>query len=138
MALNERQILFVDEHIKLHCRSATQAGINAGYSRKSAHAHVHKLLKNAEIQTLIAERKNQLRQRLQEEFIFDALCARETMNRILKDENASDRDKITVARDFLDRAGFKASDKVELSGAIATNPFAGLTTEELRRLAGVP
>ena len=45
------------------------------------------------------------------------------------------KDKIAVAKDFLDRAGFKPKDEVNLSGEL-NNPFAGLTTEELKKLTG--
>ena len=131
--LTAKQQRFIDEYmIDLN---ATQAAIRSGYSKKRAGEIGYQLLRKTTIQALIAEQKKQLRRQLQERFIFGAIEAQKAMYKILKDENASDRDKITVARDFLDWAGFKALDKVEL--AVATNPFAGLTTEELRRLAGI-
>ena len=49
--LNERQKLFCVEYIK--DLNATQAAIRAGYSKKTAGAQSHKLLKNAEIQNSI-------------------------------------------------------------------------------------
>ena len=50
-------------------------------------------------------------------------------------EYAEDRDKINVAKDFLDRAGFKPTDKVEHSGNMEiNNPLKVLTTEELKKL----
>ncbi len=39
-----------------------------------------------------------------------------------------------AAKDIMDRAGFSASAKVEVNGTI-NNPFEGLTTEELVRIA---
>ena len=42
-------------------------------------------------------------------------------------------DKIAVAKDFLDRAGFKPVDEVSVSGNV-NNPFMGLTTEELKKM----
>ncbi len=41
-----------------------------------------------------------------------------------------------VAKDVLDRAGFKPTDKIRHSGEI-NNPFEELTTDELRRIAGI-
>lgn len=38
-----------------------------------------------------------------------------------------------AAKDIMDRAGFKAPEKVEVSGEI-NNPFSGLTEEELKKL----
>lgn len=44
--------------------------------------------------------------------------------------------KKSIYQDILDRGGFKALDKVEHSGSIGvSNPFTGLTEDELRRLA---
>lgn len=44
--------------------------------------------------------------------------------------------KKSVYQDILDRGGFKAMDKVELSGSVnQVNPFKDLSDEELRRLA---
>ena len=70
---------------------------------------------------------------LKQEFIYDALEARNVMYEIMKNPEAADRDKIAVAKDFLDRAGFKPTDEVKVSGNI-NNPFEGLTTEELKKL----
>ncbi len=55
------------------------------------------------------------------------------MYEIMKNPDAADRDKIAVAKDFLDRAGFKPVDEVSVSGNV-NNPFAGLTTEELKKM----
>lgn len=44
--------------------------------------------------------------------------------------------KKSIFQDILDRGGFKAMDKVQHSGQVkVSNPFQGLTEEELRRLA---
>jgi Bacterial regulatory proteins, luxR family. len=55
------------------------------------------------------------------------------MTELMDSESPSVRYQAT--KDVLDRAGYKATDKVELSGAL-NNPFAELTTEELKKLAG--
>jgi hypothetical protein len=133
IVLNEQRKLFVDEYIKLRCKNARQAAINAGYSEKSAQSQSSQILKDSEVQEYLQQRKSEISQELKKEFIFDALEARSVMYDILKNPEAADRDRIAVAKDFLDRAGFKPMDEVNLTGNVQ-NPFAGLTTEELKKL----
>ena len=135
IVLTEQRMMFVDEYIKLRCKNARQAAINAGYSPKSAQSQSSQILKDSEVQKYLKQRKSEISQELKQEFIFDALEARKVMHEILMNPDAADRDKIAVARDFLDRAGFKPVDEVNLSGEVQ-NPFAGLTTAELKKLIG--
>lgn len=132
--LNEQRKLFVDEYIKLRCKNAGMAAINAGYSEKSAQSQASQILKDSEVQEYLQQRKSEISQALKQEFVFDALEARSVMYDILKNPEAADRDRIAVAKDFLDRAGFKPIDEVNLTGEVRQNPFAGLTTEELKKL----
>lgn len=130
-----QQKLFVDEYLRLRKKNATQAAINAGYSPKSASSQASQLLNNPKVLEYLNEREKVIIQELQQEFIFDALEARKVMYEIMTKEDAEDRDKINVAKDFLDRAGFKPTDKVEHSGDMnINNPMAGLTTKELKKL----
>jgi len=130
-----QQKLFVDEYLRLRKKNQTQAAINAGYSEKSASSQASQLLNNPKVLEYLNEREKAIIQELQQEFIFDALEARKVMYEIMKKEDAENRDKINVAKDFLDRAGFKPTDKVEHSGNMSiNNPFEGLTTEELKKL----
>lgn len=131
--LNEQRKLFVDEYIKQRCKNAKQAAIEAGYSPKSAQSQASQILNDSNVQEYLQQRKNEISQDLKQEFIFDALEARKVMFDILKNPEAADRDRIAVAKDFLDRAGFKPVDEVNLNGEVK-NPFAGLTTEELKKL----
>lgn len=131
--LTDQRKMFVDEYLKLRCKNATQAAINAGYSEKSASAQASQILKDTEVAEYLEQRKSEISKELQQEFIYDALEARKVMYSILTDETAADRDKIAVAKDFLDRAGFKPTDTVAVSGVV-NNPMAGLTTEELKKL----
>lgn len=133
--LNDQRMLFVDEYIKLRCKNATQAAINAGYSEKSAASQASQILKDYEVLEYLEQKKTSISKGLQQEFIFDALEARAEMYRILKDPAADDKDKISVAKDFLDRAGFKPTESVSVSGVV-NNPMSGLTTEELKKLIG--
>ena len=111
-----QQKLFVDEYLRLRKKNQTQAAINAGYSEKSASSQASQLLNNPKVLEYLNEREKAIIQELQQEFIFDALEARKVMYEIMKKEDAENRDKINVAKDFLDRAGFKPTDKVEHSG----------------------
>ena len=133
--LTEQKKMFVEEYLKNRCKNAYKAAISAGYSEKSASAQASQLLKNHEVSEYLEMRKSEIRKELQQEFLFDALEARKVMYKILNDVEAVDKDKITVAKDFLDRAGFKPTDKVEVEGNITTNPYDELSVEELKALA---
>jgi phage terminase small subunit len=131
--LTDQRMMFVDEYIKLRCKNARQAAINAGYSEKSAQSQSSQILKDSEVLEYLKMRKDEISKGLQQEFIFDALEARKVMFEIMTNPGADDRDKIAVAKDFLDRAGFKPTDEVKLSGEL-NNPFAGMSTDELKKL----
>lgn len=131
--LTEQRKMFVDEYIKLRCKNAGQAAINAGYSSKSAQSQASQILKDSEVLEYLQKRKNEISQELRQEFIFDALEARKVMHDILTNPESEDKDRISVAKDFLDRAGFKPTDEMKLSGNL-NNPFAGLSTDELKKL----
>ena len=131
--LTEQKKQFVEEYLKLKCKNQAQAAIAAGYSETSAASQACQLLKNPEVAEYLKQRRAELAQALRDEFIFDALEAKKEMYKILTDPDADNRDKITIARDFLDRAGFKPGEEVKLSGSI-NNPFADLSTDELKAL----
>lgn len=131
--LTEQKKQFVEEYLKLKCKNQAQAAIAAGYSETSAASQACQLLKNPEVAEYLKQRRSELAQALRDEFIFDALEAKKEMYRIMIDPEADNRDKITIARDFLDRAGFKPGEEVKVSGNI-NNPFANLTTDELKAL----
>lgn len=118
--LTEQRKLFVDEYLKLRCKNARQAAINVGYSPKSAQSQASQILKIPEVQKYLEERKKALQQDLREEFFFDALEARAIMYQIMKDSEAENKDRLSAAKDFLDRAGFKAPEKMEIKGHLDT------------------
>ncbi len=131
-----QQKLFVDEYLKLRKSNQKKAALNAGYSPKSAEAQASQLLKNPRVRAYLDERESQLEKELRKEFMFDALEARKVMFEIMNDEEAPDNVRVSAAKDFLDRAGFKPIEKQEISGELkTTNAFAELTTEELKKLA---
>lgn len=131
--LTEQQKLFVNEYLKLRCKNATQAAKNAGYSEKSASAQASQLLKNPKVLEFLKERKAEISQDLRQEFVFDALEARKIMYNIMISENSKDSDRLTAVRDFLDRAGFKATDKVEISTEETSLNKLGSILEQLKK-----
>ena len=48
-------------------------------------------------------------------------------------EAESEQVRLNAAKDILDRAGLKPEEKIEVNGNV-NNPFAGLSTEELKKL----
>lgn len=109
--ITAQQKLFVDEYLKLRKSNQTQAALNAGYSKKTAQSQASQLLMKSNVTTYLQEREAEMAQGLWEEFIFDALEARKAMYEIMKDDTTENKDKISVAKDFLDRAGFKPEEK---------------------------
>ena len=113
MSITEQQKDFVNEYIKLRCRNATQAAINAGYSEKTARQQASDMLTRPHIQEFLKEQKTALKEEIWQSFIFECKQALDVEVAILESETASDRDKLTAAKDILDRAGFKATDKTD-------------------------
>lgn len=116
--LTEQRKCFIEEYLKLHCRNATQAAKNAGYSEKTAHSQASDILKDSEVQEYLKMRKSQIESELREMFVLEAQEAFEVMRDIMKNKKARDVDRINVAKDFLDRAGFKPTEKLEVSKPI--------------------
>lgn len=119
MALTEQRKQFVDEYLRLRCKNATQAAINAGYSKKTAQSQASQILKNSNVLHYLEERKSNIASELQQEFVFDALEAQKVMRKIMTDNNAEDRDRLNAAKNLLDRAGFKPKQQIEHSGEIS-------------------
>lgn len=116
--LTEQRKRFIEEYIKLNCKNATLAAKNAGYSPNTAHSQASNIMKDNETRQYLEERKEQIRHELQESFVFEAKEAFNVMSRIMRDAAAKDSDRINAAKDFLDRAGFKPKEKVEVSKPI--------------------
>lgn len=109
-----QQKLFIDEYLRGRKSNATEAAKAAGYSIKSAHVQAHQLLKNPIVLRYLNEKEETIDKELRQEFLFDAIEARRIMLNIMKDEEAANRDRLSAAKDFLDRAGFKPTDKKEV------------------------
>ena len=135
--LTAKQQRFVDEY--LIDLNATQAAIRAGYSEKTAGQIGEQNLKKLEIQNTLTERMATRSERttLNADQVLREIAAvallpldgAEVLGGLVK---VSDKLKA------LEMAGKHLglfTDKLKISGEVS-NPFAGLTTEELRRLAG--
>lgn len=116
--LTEQRRMLVEEYLKLRCKNATQAAIHAGYSEKSASTQASTILKDPEVAKYLAERKSELASELRQEFFFDAFEARRVLYEIMANKDADDRDRITVAKDFLDRAGFVPENQTEAASPV--------------------
>ena len=55
IVLNEQRKMFIDEYIKLRCKNAKQAAINAGYSQKSAQSQASQILNDPNVQEYLQQ-----------------------------------------------------------------------------------
>lgn len=130
----EQQKRFIDEFIRMRENNQTQAAINAGYSPKSAASQSSQLLKNPKVIEYLKEKKSEMEQMLRQEFMYDALEARKVMYEIMNDFEAPENVRLSAAKDFLDRAGFKPVEKQEttLHGEIDIGAAADIVDKYLR------
>ncbi len=114
--LTEQKKKFVEEFINLKCKNQTLAAKLAGYSEKTAAQQSSALLKNSEVQEYLEVRKEQLASQLRENFIFEAKEAITVMSEMLKNPKTPPKERVRIAIDLLDRAGYKPVDKTEVFG----------------------
>jgi phage terminase small subunit len=107
--LRPQIMIFVTEYIK--SGNATQAAIAAGYSEKTAYSQGSRLLKNVEVQQYLNKTEQNLNRDLRQIFAEDAVEAYQVLRKIMLNDAAMDKDRITAARDILDRGGYKPVDK---------------------------
>ena len=110
----ELQKKFVDLWLMNKRRDQRECAIKAGYSPKSAEAQASQLLKNPIVINYINERTKDIEDELRKRFIFEAKEALEVMTTLMHDEEVNANVRYNVCKDFLDRAGYKAVEKVEL------------------------
>ena len=115
MTLTDKQKAFAREYILDF--NATQSAKRAGYSEKTAYAQGSALLKKVEIQQAIDENLKRQEEQLRQQFSTDAIKAREIMFNIMKDDNAPENVRLSAAKDFLDRAGFKPVEKQDINNS---------------------
>ena len=112
MTLNARQKKFAQEYWATG--NGTQSAITAGYSKKTAYSQANQLLKHPEIRKEIKVYEDESRALLQQQFARDAIEARKIMFKIMKDDEAPENVRLSAAKDFLDRAGYKPVEKSEV------------------------
>ena len=112
MTLNARQTKFAQEYWATG--NGTQSAIKAGYSEKTAYSQANQLLKNVEIQKKIKELEEESRALLQQQFARDAIEARKIMFNIMRDDDAPENVRLSAAKDFLDRAGYKPTEDMNI------------------------
>ena len=136
MTLNPRQEKFAQEYWATG--HGTNSAIKAGYSKKTAHVQATQLLKNPKVQKKIKELEEESRALLQQQFARDAIEARKIMFKLMGDDDAPENVRLSAAKDFLDRAGFKPIDKQEVAHSgdmnIKTSPYDELSVDELKEL----
>jgi phage terminase small subunit len=116
--LTIKQLNFVEQYVLLN--HVTNAAKAAGYSEKTAHVQGSDLLKKPKIQTAIADRRKHLTDSLQNKFLIHSEEAISTHLEVMRNEDAPFQTRLNAAKDILDRAGFKATEKNEISGGLAS------------------
>ncbi len=125
--MNERQKKFAEYYAQ--SGNASRSAVQAGYSEKFAGQNADKLLKN----TNIAEYIRELTEKAQDERIMTARERQAVLSDIAR--SGADQDRIR-AIDTLNKMSGEYVTKIEGNvNAEVNNPFKGLTTEELRKLA---
>lgn len=104
-------MLFVTEYIK-NGNNATHAAIAAGYSEKTAASQGSRLLKSVEVQQYLNKTEQNLNKDLRMMFAEDAVKAYGVLLEIMNDPLTPPKDRLVAARDLLDRAGYKPTEKV--------------------------
>jgi len=153
--LTAKRKRFVDEW--LIDFNGTQAAIRAGYSEKTAAATAARLLRNVNIQNEISRRQKDLQRRtevtqervVQElarlAFVDASVVCVTDFDKLTEDQRAAIQgvkptnfgweiklcDKLK-ALELLGRHIGMFNDKLDIKATISENPFAGLSTEELR------
>ena len=127
MKLNARQKAFCEYYVV--SGNATDSAIKAGYKEKYAGVNTDKLLKNTNIQKYIEE----LQEKAKGNRIMTAIERREFLTSMIKDGAFKDTDRLK-ALDILNKMDGEYTQKVEVNGNVNTNPFTGLTTEELKKI----
>ncbi|MNW63628.1 Terminase small subunit [compost metagenome] len=109
--LRPQIMLFITEYLK-NGNNATHAAIAAGYSEKTAASQGSRLLKSVEVQQYLNKTEQNLNKDLRLMFTEHAVNAFNVLLEVMNDPEAQHKDKLVAARDLLDRAGYKPTDKV--------------------------
>lgn len=116
--LTPMQAKFVEAYCSGKYKTIEESAIAAGYSEKSAYSQASQLLKNPKILKKIDEIQGEMRDYVQKRIAFIAGKAVEVLYAAMVNPTTSTKDRTIIARDLLDRAGYKPVEKAELSGAL--------------------
>ena len=112
-----------------------QAARYAGYSERSADNLATENMKNSEILEYVDSIQEVKKQALRRRFQGIADVAFDALVNVLKDPDSPANSKISAAKMILDYAGMEEPKQVNVTADVKTsNPFADLTTDELRKL----
>ena len=109
--LRPQIMLFITEYLK-NGNNGTAAAIAAGYSEKTAYSQASRLLKSVEVQQYLNKTEQNLNKDLRLMFAEDAVKAYNVLKEIMDDPTVPPKDRLVAARDLLDRAGYKPTDKI--------------------------
>ena len=112
--MTDQQELFATEYVRLGCKNATQAAVNAGYSEKTACEQASRLLRNVKVREIIEDFKSQSAEELRNQMAFEALTAFNVMIGIMNDKDAKDADRLKAATEVMDRSGFGARKEISV------------------------
>ena len=127
LKLNARQKSFCEYYVA--CGNATEAAIKAGYKEKNARFIGSENLTKANIKEYIKE----LQEKAKGNRIMTAIERREFLTKLILKEETKDTDRLKAV-DILNKMDGEYTQKVEVNGNVNTNPFTGLTTEELKKI----
>ena len=122
-----KQERFIEEYI--HTGNATQSAIVAGYSANSASVQGSRLLQHKVVAGIVEKVKRDVGQ----ELIDNAHIAYQVMQDIMLDPKVSAKVRSDCASNLLDRAGYKAVNKQEITGAVSGSINATLTFDLVQR-----
>ena len=127
LKLNVRQKDFCEFYVA--SGNATEAATKAGYSETYSKTRTNVLLQNVEICRYI----NELQEKTKTSRIMTAIERREFLTKMILKEETKDTDRLKAV-DILNKMDGEYTQKVEVNGNINSNPFAGLTTDELKKI----
>lgn len=105
--LTQLETLFIREYV-INGGEKQESAIAAGYSMSSAHTRAWELLHKPRVINAIAEYRRELYQQ-------DATTARQVLYELMTDDSVSDTVKKDIALAFIDRAGDKHAQVIEIA-----------------------
>lgn len=115
---SDKQQKFIDAWKSGDYGTYKEAALAAGYSSVSIRQRLHELRTNPDVKKKIDEFNAGVDREVTNRLALYALKSAEVLYKALNDPNTSTKDRTIIARDLLDRAGYKAVDRVEASGDI--------------------